>query len=253
MTDQPIEESIDQPKTDAKPSKTQARSEQQVIVVQQHSMILYWWPVWVFGFIFAAVSFLFGEQITIGGQTMWFYPSRSVGVIYLTLSAIVFLKTNVVFRGVASLVVALGTIILVLLCSLFGLWDTLFSMEQHLSIHMDGGFYLIVAAFVFAAWAITIFVVDRFTHCEFRRGQLIVRNLMGGGSRTYDTRGMAVYKLQDDPLRHWILGLGTGDLHIATTGAESFTIDVRNVAFLDRKLDAIKKLIATSPDGAAEG
>lgn len=211
-------------------------------------MILYWWPVWAVSFVFAGISFFFGEQVTIGEQTMWFYPGPNLGVIFLTVSAIVFLFTNVIFRGTASMLGGLATLVVVMAFSLFGVWDKLFSLEQHISIHMDAGFYLIVSCFVFLAWFMAVFVFDRVTYCEFRPGQLIVRNLIGGGSRTFDTRGMAVYKLQDDPLRHWVLGMGTGDLHIATSGAESMTLDVRNVAFIDRKLSTIKELVAMAPD-----
>ena len=230
------------------PIKNQEHEQQLMIRVQQHSMIIYWWPVWLLGIVFAIMSFVGGQQIEIEEQTMWFYPSRNMGVIFLTVFVIVFSFTNIAFRGLASLLVAMALLIIVLVCSLLGVWDSLFSLEQHLSVHMDGGFYLFVSLFVFAAWSSTLFFFDRFTYCEFRPGQMIVRNIIGGGSRTFDTRGMAVYKLQDDPLRHWLLGFGTGDLHIATTGAESMTIEVRNVAFIDRKLQIIKELVAMAPD-----
>jgi hypothetical protein len=221
----------------------------QSIIVRQHSAILYWWPVWAVGFLFAVLSFAFGERVEIGGQQMLFHPSRNLGVIYLAVFAVVFLRTNVVLRGIVSLLVILGMIIGVLLFSLLGWWQSLFQLEQYLSVHMDAGFYLAISSVVFVAWALTILLFDRFAYCEFRPGQVVLHKTIGGGIRTCDTRGISVYKLQDDLFRNWGLGLGTGDLHIATTGAEGITLDLRNVTFIDRKLREIKRLVAMSPDG----
>jgi hypothetical protein len=233
-------------------AKAERASTAKSIVVRQHSAILYWWPVWLVGLVCALLSFAVGERITVGDQQMWFHPSRNLGVIYLAVFAIVFLRTNVVLRGVVSLLVVLSAIIAVLLLSLLNGWRGLFSLEQHLSVHMDAGFYLAMSTIVFLAWLLAVLVFDRFTYCEFRPGQLVVHRAIGGGIRTFDTRGISIYKLQDDMFRHWGLGLGTGDLHIATTGAEGITLDLRNVTFVDRKLASIKHMIAMSPDGREE-
>lgn len=219
----------------------------QSIIVRQHSAILYWWPVWAVGFLFAALSFAFGERVEVGGQQMLFHPSRSLGVIYIAVFAVVFLRTNVVLRGIVSLLVILGMVIGVLVLSMFRWWQGLFSLEQHLSVHMDAGFYLAISSVIFLAWVLTIFLFDRFSYVEFRPGQLVLHKAIGGGIRSCDTRGISVYKLQDDLFRHWGLGLGTGDLHIATTGAEGITMELRNVTFVDRKLKVIERLVAMSP------
>jgi hypothetical protein len=218
------------------------------IVVRQHSPIIFWWPVWLVGFLFAALSFLSGEQVDLGGQTMWFYPSRNLGVIFVAVFGVVFFRTNVTLRGTISFLIALLLAAAVVIVGLLGWWDTLFSLEQHLSVHMDAGFYLVFSLLLFGLWAGSIFVVDRFRYCEFRPGQLIVHNLLTDGARTFDTHGMSVYKVQDDRLRHWLLGMGTGDMHIATSGAEAIKIDVRNVTFIDRKLAEIERFVAVSPD-----
>lgn len=218
------------------------------LTVRQHSPVIFWWPLWLLGFAFAATSFFFGDQIDVGGQTMWFHPSRNLGVIYVAVFGVVFFSTNFALRSVASLLIMLLIVVAVLVVALFGWWDKLFSFEQHLSVHMDGGFYLLFSLVLFAFWGGSIFVADRFRYCEFRPGQLIVHNLVTDGARTFDTRGMSLYKVQDDRVRHWLLGLGTGDLHIATTGAESVKLDIRNVTFIDRKLSTIEHLVAMSPD-----
>ncbi len=224
----------------------------QSITIYQHSMVLYWWPVWLVGFVFAALSRLGGEHVDVGGQLMWFHPSLNLGVIYLLVVFCVFVVTNLTVRGLASVLVLMAGIIAVLVCSLFGWWDALFSFEKHLSIHMDLGFFLISSIILFVIWCATVFGFDRVTYCTFQPGQVVLHNLVGGGARAFDTRGMVVYKLRDDPFRHWIFGIGSGDLHIATAGAEELTLDVSNVCFIDRKLDQIQHLVSLSPDAMNE-
>ncbi len=62
---------------------------------------------------------------------------------------------------------------------------------------------------------------------------------------------MSVNKLRNDLFRHWILGLGTGDLHISATGARQAEFVVPNVIFVGTKLHQIEQLVAEKPDGNA--
>ena len=72
--------------------------------------------------------------------------------------------------------------------------------------------------------------------------------LLGGGEESYDSRGMSVMKLRDDMFRHWILGLGSGDMNLAATGARKAEFTIHNVLFIDSKLNRIQTLIAMKPD-----
>jgi len=60
---------------------------------------------------------------------------------------------------------------------------------------------------------------------------------------------MALDKHRDDLFRHWLIGLGSGDLEIHTTGATRQQIHVRNVLFIGSKVPVIQKLIAETPEG----
>ncbi len=218
------------------------------IKIYQHSMVFHWWPVWLVGFIMAVATCLGGEHVSIAGQTMWFHPSRNVGAIYLSVVFFVFVATHLSLKGMVSILILTVGMAVAIVFALLGWWDTVFSLESHLSIHMDLGFYLIVSSVLFALWFASVFVFDHFTCYIFRPGQMIERKIFGGGSRTYDTRGMAVYRIRVDPFRHWTLGLGSGDLHISTAGAECTTLDLHNVTFIDRKLKIIQRLSAMSPE-----
>ena len=48
---------------------------------------------------------------------------------------------------------------------------------------------------------------------------LFIGEEVGGGEKSYDTAGMSIEKHRDDLFRHWVLGLGSGDLTVRTSGA----------------------------------
>ncbi len=53
---------------------------------------------------------------------------------------------------------------------------------------------------------------------------------------------------QDDFFRHWIIGLGSGDLHMQTMGGRGMEMNVVNVLFVGAKMSKIQRLVATEPD-----
>jgi hypothetical protein len=59
---------------------------------------------------------------------------------------------------------------------------------------------------------------------------------------------MALEKHRDDLFRHWLLGLGSGDLRIRTSGATREQIEVPNVFFIGSKVEVIQRLIAEVPE-----
>jgi len=62
-------------------------------------------------------------------------------------------------------------------------------------------------------------LLDPQIYMVFTPGQLRVRQEIGGGEAAYDTAGMVIQKQRNDLFRHWILGLGSGDLVVNTSGA----------------------------------
>jgi hypothetical protein len=59
---------------------------------------------------------------------------------------------------------------------------------------------------------------------------------------------MVLEKYRDDLFRHWILGFGSGDLHIRPHGAQREEIEALNVLFIGSRISAIQDLIATQPE-----
>jgi hypothetical protein len=67
---------------------------------------------------------------------------------------------------------------------------------------------------------------------------------VGSGMKSYDTRGIVFEKIRQDLFRHWLLGLGSGDLKITLPGQRD-EIYIPNVLFVDSKVRRIQALIAT--------
>jgi hypothetical protein len=77
----------------------------------------------------------------------------------------------------------------------------------------------------------------------FTPGQLKVRTEIGGGEKAFDTAGMTVEKQRSDLFRHWVLGLGSGDLIVNTSGANAHHFDLANVLFVGRKVQQIEDML----------
>jgi hypothetical protein len=80
-----------------------------------------------------------------------------------------------------------------------------------------------------------------------RPGQITHETVIGGAEKSYDTRGMVFEKHRGDLFRHWVLGFGSGDIQISTTGAKRETLYVPNVLFVNSKINEIQHLIAMKP------
>ena len=81
----------------------------------------------------------------------------------------------------------------------------------------------------------------------FTPGQLKVCLEIGGGETAYDTQGMTIEKKRDDLFRHWILGLGSGDLTVRTSGAQAHVFEMHNVMFVSAKLKEIEEMQRERP------
>jgi hypothetical protein len=70
-----------------------------------------------------------------------------------------------------------------------------------------------------------------------------VRKAIGEGEKVFDVRGMVFERHRDDVFRHWLLGLGTADLTVYTTGANAQQIEMPNVLGVGRKLALINTML----------
>lgn len=216
--------------------------------IYSHSPILYWWPVWLVGYIMAIITAYSGEKIKIGESEMMIHHSSNLGLIFFITLFLVILVTNYAVRGLASAIVIL-TIVLILLSMLyFNLWEGFVGWLLSHKIFMNEGAYVWISTLLFVLWFIVVFGLDRISYWEIEPGQLTEDSLFGSGSRSFNTQGMMLEKHQDDVFRHWLLGLGSGDIRVRTAGATREQLDIHNVMFVGSKIAAMQRLIAESPE-----
>lgn len=252
----------------------------QEIIIYGHTLLFYWWPVWFFGYVFAALTW-WGDYraaiippqsqydkgvITVkdnkgahelnkeshainenGEFRERMSLSSSYGIMYVFILLLVILITTVPLRGVSSLVVILAIALIVVTISFLGGWDTILSALGKLRVHMNMGFYVFTSTFLLIMWSAVFFIYDRMNYWRVTPGQITHKVLFGGGERSFDTEGLAFTKLRDDLFRHLILGIGSGDLMMdpmKAGGASKEELAIHNVLFISAKLQQIDKLIS---------
>jgi hypothetical protein len=253
------------------------------VVVISHSPLFYWWPVWAVGFACAAVSYWHGDQVAFvppgtvaeraarvagheGQRDILIAPpgrslpatadgeelkqprlrmasSNNPGMIWATTLFIVVCVVHVKMRGIASVVAILLLGGAAVLLAVLGLWDAIVRASGIIDIHMNAFGYLTISLVLFVLWLLMFFVFDRLTYMIFTRGRLRVRKAIGEGEKAFDVRGMVFERHRDDLFRHWLLGFGTADLTVYTTGANSRQIEMPNVLGVGRKLALIHTML----------
>jgi hypothetical protein len=253
------------------------------VVIISHSPLFYWWPVWAIGFLMAALSYFQGYQmafvprdtvaernVQIAGQEgprdvlivpkgqslpsesdndelkqprLRVAASNNLGILWMTTLCIVVVVTHLQLRGVWSLVALMFMGSVIVLLSFLGLWDPIVRSIQVLDIHINAFGYLSISLFLFVIWLIAFFFVDRMKYMIFTRGRLRVRKLIGEGEKVYDTRGMVFQRHRDDLFRHWLLGFGSGDLTVRTSGTNPRQIEMLNVLGVGHKLTLINSMV----------
>ncbi|MFO0810992.1 MAG: hypothetical protein U0746_20375 [Gemmataceae bacterium] len=269
------------PPTPLPPSANPQLGAEREVRVYQHSQLFYWWPVWVCGYIMAIWTALEGDRLAIvppgtkidqqGEHYVITTPDKAkptsvmqfalerqkvgenafnprisdnsrLGAIFVTVLLLVIVITNAPLRGLWSVVAIVTIILLSIILALANLWDDIFKALGNLHIHINLAGYLFIATGLFAMWLGAVFFFDRQTYMIFRPGQLKVCLEIGGGETDYDATGMTIQKHRDDLFRHWLLGLGSGDLTVQTSGAQSHRFDMHNVLNVSSKLQAITDL-----------
>jgi hypothetical protein len=253
------------------------------IVIISHSTIFYWWPVWFVGFLMAAFTYLSGHVMAVvppgtvaessrtvaghdGPRDVLLLPpgkqlpvdratgtplqprlrmaaSNNPGVIFAVTLCLVIVITNVHMRGLWSVVVILVIAFAAVVLAVLGWWDVILNTFGLIDIHVNALGYVSISLFLFAIWALTFLLYDRRMATIFSRGKVRVRTVIGGGETSFDTLGMRVEKHTDDIFRHWLLGFGSGDLTVKTSGTNAAQFEIPNVLFINRKLELIRRML----------
>jgi hypothetical protein len=236
---------IDQ--TDVATTPELAKPVAQQINIYGHSNLLYWWPAWAFGFLFALLN-AGQEQFLATAEGA--RPSSALGLTFVSILLLLIVFSNVRLRGINSVVVLLSVAFIAVLLAWFGWWDDIAKLIPYLSVHMNTGFYLVFSTGLLITWLMMFLVFDRLTYWRVRPGQMTEERLIGGGAESFDTNSLRFQKHRADFFRV-VLGLGAGDLRATTPGGSGAAIEIPNVLFVDRKVHAIERLISVKPEHTA--
>jgi hypothetical protein len=253
------------------------------VVIYSHSPLFYWWPVWAIGFVLAGISYLQGLPVafvppgttaerdvqvaghegsrdaliapagqklpTEPGSTELAQPqllmtqSNNPGILWAMTLVLVIVVTHVQLRGVWSVVVIILFIFAIVMFAVLGLWDPILRAVQVIDIHINAFGYLTISLFLFAIWLVMFLFIDRLNYMIFTRGRLRVRKAIGEGEKVFDMRGMMFKRHRDDLFRHWLLGFGSADLTVFTSGANAQQLEMPNVFGIGRKLELINTML----------
>lgn len=170
--------------------------------------------------------------------------NKTYGVTFVIVLLLVIFITNVPLRGMWSLVIIMAIIMLIIIFALADIWEPIIRNFGLLDIRINMGGYFMIGIVLLAMWLFVFVFFDRQVYITFTPGQFRVCTEIGGGERVFDTMGMTVEKQRSDLFRHWILGLGSGDLVVKTSGARNEHFDMHNVLFIGRKVRMIEEMLA---------
>jgi hypothetical protein len=173
--------------------------------------------------------------------------SKNYGVIFAVVLFLVIIITNVPLRGMWSLMVIVFVIFLTILFAALGWWTRILETVELLQIYINAGGYLAIAVGLLAIWVVTLVFLDRQVYMVFTPGQVKVCQEIGGGEAMFPTFGVNFQKQRSDLFRHWILGLGSGDLIVKTSGANPQHFEMRNVLFISAKVQQIEEMLRDQP------
>jgi len=208
------------------------------IVVYGHSSLLYWWPVWLVSFILAAATYAEGDHA--GGVTV--SNNNAPGAIFVVTLLACAISSTVIFRGMVSVVVIVSIITVGVTFAWFGWWAPILHALGGLEIRINAAGYLCIGVPLFVVWMAVICAYDRLHYVTFGQGQIRYVLEVGDSEVVMPAEGVVVEKKRNDAFRHWVLGLGAGDL-VISSGGHSPTIEMKNVLLIRGKLKVIDKLL----------
>jgi hypothetical protein len=167
----------------------------------------------------------------------------SYGVLFTAVLLLVICITNVPLRGMWSFIIIVLIVLLSIIFNLAGFWQPILRTLSFLDIRINAAGYLSISVVLFGLWLFTTFLFDRQIYMTFSPGQMKVCTEIGGGQRVYDAVGMTLEKQRSDLFRHWMLGLGSGDLIVKTSGAQAHQFEMPNVLFISAKVREIEVML----------
>lgn len=265
------------------PSSSAAEAELSSVKIIGHSLLFFWWPVWAGGFLMAFLSYVGGDYMAVvprgtvaekarlvqgvdGPRDVFILPadrqlavdeatgapdqpvqrvarSNSLGAIFLTILLLVILITNVRITGVWTSLLLVVILVVSIVFALSDSWDTVFRFIGPSDVHITAAGYLCIAIPLFVIWLGIFYLYDRKIFATFGRGQFTIHHTFGVAATTFEVQGLSLQIKRDALFRHWLLGMGSGDLIIHTGGPRAQSFELSNVLFVSSKIAKAQRLI----------
>ena len=261
-------------------SPVKAPAPDPVLRVVSHTGLVYWWPVWLVGFILSGLTYLDGGrmaivpgdtkvravgdkvyELTLPGRSSASlaqaaeatakgesaFPvrasgNRDYGMVFIVVLLLVIFGSNVPLRGLWSVVAILLVIVLTGVLAYFDVWGWILDTLLGLHIEITFAGYLLLSMVLLVLWLVTVFGLDQLHYVLFTTGQFTVCEGIGAARDVHDMTRVTVRKRRSDLIRHWVLGLGAGDLIISVPN-QSREIVMPDVLFVDRKIRQIAEMM----------
>lgn len=169
--------------------------------------------------------------------------NKNLGVVFAIVLVLVIIITNVPLRGMWSVMVIFLVLALTIIFWLGNIWQYIIQYFEFLDIRMNAAGYFLIATALLIAWVVTMVFFDRNIYVIFTPGQVKECTEIGGGEQVYDAMGLSLQKQRSDLFRHWILGMGSGDLIVKTSGAQTHQMLLPNVLFIGTKVRKIEEML----------
>jgi len=166
------------------------------------------------------------------------------GAIFVVGLVVTIIVTNVPLRGLWSFLVIILVVVLALVFALLDVWDRIFEMLGNLHIHINMAGYMTIGVLTFTLWAAATFFFDRRSYVIFTPGQVRICEHIGSSVQAYSTAGVSLEKQRDDLFRHYIYGLGSGDLIVKLPGGgDRREVRMPNVLFLGWQMSKVENIL----------
>jgi hypothetical protein len=267
------------------PTAAHGPSQPQTLKVVSHTGLIYWWPVWLVGFVLAALTYADGSRLAVvppgtavkvvepgkvyeltlnnptpeslaaavgntarGAEA---FPVRitrhtDYGIVYVVVILLVIFVTNVPLRGPASLVAILAILLVTVVFAGLGWWTSIFDYLGGLHVEISLAGYLFPSVVLLVLWLCTVFLYDPLCYMVFTPGQLAVHKEIGDQREVYDAVQVEAQKRRTDLFRHWVLGFGAGDLVIKVP-SQALHLELPNVLFVGQRVTQIANLMRIRP------
>jgi hypothetical protein len=192
-----------------------------IIKVYQHSDLLYWWVVWAWGLICAAITRIWGMSISLqDGPDLYVYPKAWLGISFVCLIMFVLVFTSARARGLRSMIVILLVVLIAGILEQYGGIGVVSQWFKLMKIHMNLAFYMFFSLTLLVFWASSILIFDRLNYVYFSPGKVGRKDVIGEGGEKILALQLRTARHSDDLFVHrilglWFLGFGTGDLDIS--------------------------------------